>query len=224
MASRETLALIVDTAIDLFNAHGTAAVSGNRIAEACGISKGNLHYHFRTKSEVIREIFARIVDEMNAGWYDDHLEPSIRRLAEMFARQVLFIYNYRFFYRELPALLRDDAVLMARYRENRIRRSHALEDFLSALERNHELDFGGDRRLIGALVETRWIISENWLNAQEFLGREINTDCILSGYDLVLGLLRPYFVREESKIVSESRDAIRRYLDGKAARLAEGAV
>ena len=224
MASRETLTLIVDTAIDLFNAHGTAAVSGNRIAEACGISKGNLHYHFRTKTEVIREIFARIVDEMNSGWYDDHLEPSIRRLAEMFARQVLFIYNYRFFYRELPALLRDDAVLMARYRENRVRRSRALEDFLGALEINQELDFHGDRRLIGALVETRWIISENWLNAQEFLGREINTECILSGYDLVLGLLRPYFVREESKIVSESRDAIRRYLDGKAARLEERAV
>lgn len=224
MASKETLALIVDMAIDLFNRHGTAAVSGNRIAEACGISKGNLHYHFRTKSEVVREIFARMVEEMNVGWYDDHLEPSIRRLAEMFARQVLFIYNYRFFYRELPALLRDDPILMSRYRENRLRRSRALEAFLAALEQSRELDFGGDRRLIAAIVETRWIIAENWLNAQEFLGREINTKCILSGYDLVLGLLRPYFVREESKVFSESRDAIRGYLDGKAEKLVEHAL
>lgn len=224
MASKETLALIVDTAIDLFNAHGTAAVSGNRIAEACGISKGNLHYHFRTKSEVIREIFSRMVDEMNSRWYDDHLEPSIQRLAEMFARQVLFIYNYRFFYRELPALLRDDPVLMARYRENRLRRSRALEDFLAALEENKQLDFRGNKQLIAAIVETRWIISENWLNAQEFLGRELNAQCILSGYDLVLGLLRPYFIREESDIANESRDAIRRYLDGKSERFEKGAA
>lgn len=215
MASKETLALIVDTAIDLFNAHGTKAVSGNRIAEACGISKGHLHYHFRTKSEVIREIFARMVDEMNAHWYDDLVEPTIRRLAEMFARQVLFIYDYRFFYRELPALLRDDPVLMARYRENRLRRSRALEEFLAALERNNQLDFKGNRQLIAAIVETRWIISENWLNAQEFLGRELNAQSILSGYDLVLGLLRPYFFRDECDIATESRDAIRRYLDGK---------
>ena len=223
MASKETLALIVDTAIALFNDHGTGAVSGNRIAEVCGISKGNLHYHFRTKSEVIREIFGRIVDEMNAGWYDDHLEPSIRRLAQMFARQILFIYNYRFFYRELPALLRDDPVLMARYRENRQRRSRALCGFLAALERNRELDFGGDETIVAAIVEARWIISENWLNAQEFLGREINTECILSGYDLVLGFLRPYFTREESKVFSESREAIRVYLDQKAKTLAEHA-
>lgn len=210
--------LIVDTAISLFNEHGAGAVSGNRIAEACGISKGNLHYHFRTKPELIREIFARMVDEMNAGWYDDHLQPTIRRLAEMFARQVLFIYNYRFFFRELPTLLRDDPVLMDRYRENRLRRSRALESFLAALEKNGQLDFGGDSRLIAAIVETRWIISENWLNAQEFLGRELNTHCILSGYDLVLGLLRPYFLGEESDIAKESRDAIQRYLDEKAER------
>ncbi len=217
MASKETLAIIVDTAIDLFNAHGSAAVSGNRIAGACGISKGHLHYHFRTKAEVVRAIFARMVEEMNAGWYDDHLEPSIRHLAEMFARQVLFICNYRFFYRELAALLRDDPLLMSRYRENRLRRSRALEQFLAAVKRRGELDFGGDARLIATLVETRWIISENWLNAQEFLGREISADCILSGYDLVLGLLRPYFVSAESDIAANSRQAISAYLDANSA-------
>ncbi len=217
MASKETLAIIIDTAINLFNAHGSAAVSGNRIAEACGISKGNLHYHFRTKSEVIRAIFARMVEEMNAGWYDDHLEPSIRRLAEMFARQVLFIFNYRFFYRELAALLREDPLLMSRYRENRHRRSRALAEFLAAVERQGELDFGGDARLIATLVETRWIISENWLNAQEFLGREINGDCIQSGYDLVLGLLRPYFVSPESDVAASSHEAICAYLDANSA-------
>ncbi|MEZ5921984.1 MAG: TetR family transcriptional regulator [Parvularculaceae bacterium] len=135
MASRQTLAIIIDTAIDLFNAHGTSAVSGNRIAEACGISKGNLHYHFRTKAEVIREIFSRMVEEINSSWYDDHLEPSIRHLAEMFARQVLFIYNYRFFYRELAGALRDDPVLMGRYRDNRVKRSRALEEFLALSKR-----------------------------------------------------------------------------------------
>jgi AcrR family transcriptional regulator len=217
MASKETLAIIVETALDLFNAHGSAAVSGNRIAEASGISKGHLHYHFRTKSEVVRAIFGRMVEEMNAGWYEDHLEPSIHRLAEMFARQILFIYNYRFFYRELAALLRDDQLLMSRYRENRLRRSRALEQFLAAVERQGELDFGGDARVIATLVETRWIISENWLNAQEILGREINVDCILSGYDLVLGLLRPYFVSAESDIAANSRQAISAYLDANPA-------
>jgi len=156
---------------------------------------------------------------MNGGWYDDHLEPSIRRLAEMFARQVLFIFNYRFFYRELAALLRADPLLMARYRENRFRRSRALAQFLAAVERRGELDFGGDGRKIEALVEMRWIISENWLNAQEFLGREINVDRILSGYDLILGLLRPYLVSAERDVAATSRQAISAYLEANPARL-----
>ena len=44
---------IVITAIELFNEKGTAAVSTNRIAEAMGISPGNLYYHFRNKEEII---------------------------------------------------------------------------------------------------------------------------------------------------------------------------
>ena len=87
MGTRETQTRIIEAAIVLFNEHGTAAVSGNRIAEACGISKGNLHYHFRTKPEIIQSIFQRIVEEMNAGWYEDLLHPTIRHMAEMFARQ-----------------------------------------------------------------------------------------------------------------------------------------
>ena len=142
MTTRETQTRIVDTALRLFNEHGTAAVSTNRIAEESGISKGNLHYHFRNKNEIIEAIFHRIVDEMNAGWYQDHTQPTIRHMAEMFARQVLLIYEYRFFYREMPALLRDSDSLMQRYRANRQRRMAALEEFFAVLDRAGALSFG----------------------------------------------------------------------------------
>ena len=215
MATRETQARILDAAIELFNAHGTAAVSGNRIAEACGISKGNLHYHFRTKQIIIQSIFQRIVEEMNSGWYQDHLQPTIRHMAEMFARQVLLIYEYRFFYREMPALLRDDALLLRRYRDNRLRRMRVLEEFFLALDRCGALRFGGDRALVASLVESSWIISDNWLNSQEFLGRGMDEASVLSGYHLILDILRPYFVYDESKVVNESRLAIHHHLQAR---------
>ena len=50
MATRETQEKILGTALRLFNAHGTGKVSLGRIATACGISKGNLNYHYKRKA------------------------------------------------------------------------------------------------------------------------------------------------------------------------------
>ena len=217
MATQETQTRIIDAAIRLFNEHGTAAVSTNRIAEACGISKGNLHYHFRTKPEIIQSIFRRIVDEMDSGWYEDHLQPTTRHMAEMFARQILLIYEYRFFYREMPALLRDDPLLMVRYRENRNKRTQALEEFFLELDHRGELRLHGDRMLIASIVHSTWVISDNWLNSQEFLGWKLDEASILAGYQLILDILRPYFACDESRVMQESRAAIRRHLQSQAA-------
>jgi AcrR family transcriptional regulator len=215
MTSRETQTRVIDTALRLFNEFGTAAVSTNRIAEACGISKGNLHYHFKTKNEIIETIFRDIVDEMNAGWYQDHTQPTIRHMAEMFARQVLLIYDYRFFYREMPSLLRDSVSLMQRYRDNRQRRMTALEQFFVVLERSGALSFQGDNRLIESIVHSTWILSDNWLNSQEFLGRPLDHESVLAGYLLILDILKPYFVGDQAHIVEESRAAIQRIINAR---------
>jgi AcrR family transcriptional regulator len=215
MTTRQTQTRIIDTALRLFNEHGTAAVSTNRIAEECGISKGNLHYHFRNKNEVIESIFRRIVDEMNAGWYQDHTQPTIRHMAEMFARQVLLIYEYRFFYRELPSLLRDSVSLMQRYRDNRQRRMEALEGFFAVLDRAGALRFDGDSRLIKSIVHSTWIISDNWLNSHEFLGRPLDDQSVLAGYHLILDILGPYFVGDQAHILEESSTAIHRVIDAR---------
>ena len=117
----------------LFNEHGTAAVSTNRIAEHCGISKGNLHYHFQNKQEIIRFLFQRMVEEMDAGWYRDHLAATLHHMAAMFVRQLHHILDYRFFYREMADLLRRDKVLRRRFAHNRERRIAELERFFDAL-------------------------------------------------------------------------------------------
>jgi len=211
MATRQTQERIIRTAVALFNEHGTGAVSANRIADACGISKGNLYYHFKTKQEIIQSVFHCIVAEMN-GWYEDHHQPTLAHMAEMFARQLLLILEYRFFYREMPALLRADPLLLRRYRENRERRMQFLEAFFMRLDDNGALQLGGDRHLIRSLVHSTWIISDNWLNSIEFLGTEANAETIMQGYDLILEILKPYFPCDEQSVLLESHAAIRRHV------------
>ena len=64
MALRDTKGMIKATALRLFNERGVGSVSANTIAEHCGISKGNMHYHICTKPEIIKALFQDIVDEM----------------------------------------------------------------------------------------------------------------------------------------------------------------
>ena len=64
MGKGDTKGRIAQTAIGLFNERGTATVSTNHIAEAMGISPGNLYYHYRNKEEIVRAIFERMI----ASW------------------------------------------------------------------------------------------------------------------------------------------------------------
>ncbi len=212
MGSKETQALIISTALNLFNEHSSGAISTNRIAEHCGISKGNLHYHFKNKQEIILSIFRNIADEMNTGWYKDHLDPSVTHMAEMFVRQLRLIHDYRFFYREMPALLRSDPILLRRYQENRDKRMEALFDYFRELVRGGVMQFKDESNLNHIVVST-WIISDNWLNYIEFGPTEQSLEKVLGGYEIILEIMRPCFCGNWEDIREESLSTIRRMLD-----------
>jgi AcrR family transcriptional regulator len=226
MATRDTQTRIVDAALELFNEHGTAAISTNRIAEHCGISKGNLHYHFHNKREIIRFLFQRAVDEMDSGWYRDHLAATLDHMAEMFVRQLKLIRDYRFFYREMADLLRQDRVLRQRFAHNRERRLVEIERFFGALAARGHMKLPADPRRLRSIVDITWIISENWLNYVEYHDRELTVEAVVAGYDEILEVLRPYLSADPQRITSESYSTIERLTSQPAGpvRLSAGRV
>ncbi|MGH8176708.1 MAG: TetR/AcrR family transcriptional regulator [Steroidobacter sp.] len=210
MGTRDTQTRIVDAALELFNQHGTAAISTNRIAEHCGISKGNLHYHFRNKQEIIRFLFERAVDEMDAGWYRDHLAATLEHMAAMFVRQLQLIRDYRFFYREMADLLRRDRLLRRRFAHNRERRLAEIEKFFGALANRGLMNLPADPRRLRSIVDITWIVSENWLNYVEYHDRELTVAAVAAGYDQILEVLRPYLIADPQRVTNESYSIIER--------------
>jgi AcrR family transcriptional regulator len=208
MATRETQALVIETALALFNRYGSSTVSTNRIAAECGISRGNLHYHFRNKAEIVQSIFQRIVHAMNDEWPADHLIPTLEHMAEMYVRQSLLILEFEFFYREMPALLRQDALLRRRYREHREKRISAISRFFRALADQGIMHFGAEPELVRPLVIATWIISDNWPNFVEFQGEEFNADAICQGYDMILHVLSPYITVDFRDVTRTSHETI----------------
>ena len=113
MSNRER---VLKAALALFNEQGTGAISTNHIAEAAGISPGNLYYHFRNKEEIIRALFEQLFAAWNEAFQlPTDQAPSMTDFDAMIAANYRLIWEYRFAYREQAALLRNDLELHERY-------------------------------------------------------------------------------------------------------------
>ena len=192
MATRETQKLITDTALKLFNKYGTKAVSTNKIADECQLSRGNLHYHFRTKDEIVHTIFAEINQEMEASWYTDHLEPTMEKMHFMFVRQIKLIWRYRFLYRELNSLLLDDEYFKIKFMENRRRRYAEIELFFKEFMDAGLLLTPAKPVTIGSLLTISWLISDQWLAHLDMHNMEVNEANIGLGFEMIMHIFYPY--------------------------------
>ena len=196
MSTRKTQNLIIQTAIDLFNEHGTKAISTNRIANECHLSRGNLYYHFRTKEEIIQTIFQRIDQEMSANWLEDHLHPTMKHMYFMFARQIKTIWQYHFFYREINSLLQNDARLKILFMDNRRKRRKEVLLFFEALVQAELLINPVPPSSLESIVQITWLISDQWMPHLDMHDRPLDELGIGEGYRLILQVLQPYFTQQ----------------------------
>lgn len=186
---------ILKTALDLFNESGTAAVSTNHIAEALGMSPGNLYYHFGNKEEIIRALFEQqfaLNDQIYA--LPDDQQPTLIDLQNLVRAAFQMSWEYRFVYRELIALLRRDALLQSRWAAVRARGFVGFHELVAQFVAAGVLRDPGDPAVTTRLAELCWLISEFWLASVEVSGEAMGTQQIERGIALMLQVLDPYIL------------------------------
>ncbi len=209
MTSQKTQGRIKATAISLFNEFGTGSISIGRIASEVGISRGNLQYHYANKQELIRAIYQDIAKEVLSNWEGDDKQPTVSHMAEMFVRQLNYVWRHRFIYREMVLLVRADARLALQVRTNRARRIEAVIKFFKALVKNRVLKKTRGEESLRYLVIMTWIFCDNWLNFIEIQGSEINPETLQEGYDHIIEMLYPYLTIQARESIYESYELIR---------------
>lgn len=194
MARQNTKERIVDVAIALFNERGTAAVSTNHIAEAAGISPGNLYYHFRNKEEIILHAYERALTAYDEVWARAGAAPAspqtvLRLLEGTFEAQ----WQFRFFQRELPWLVQGNESIRNRYRDVQGRRLAYYRSLIKAWIAAGICRPLPDERL-DDLILASWVVGDQWLAYLEAMGEAADEKAVRRGARLILEIFRPHLI------------------------------
>jgi AcrR family transcriptional regulator len=190
--SRQTKNNIIQKAIDLFNEHGTAAISLTSLAEALGISTGNLQYHYRSKEEIVRAILEIMFNDWNAVYQEmDTGSFTMDTLYRILRINFRLVWKYRFFYRELNALLRKDELLAKRYaviQEGRLAEQELLTKQMARA--------GGARPMrkleLRNMVLAGWVLSNSWLTYVESTGRTVDETAMDEAVEVLFQFYKPF--------------------------------
>jgi len=188
---------IIEMTILLFNEQGTAAVSTNHIAEALLMSPGNLYYHFRNKEEIIRAILERMIARWEVLYaFPEERAPRLADVQQLVTQNFLLVWDYRFFYRELSALVQRDPVLKGRYQQIRRERLANLEALFQQFLNAPATGSPQTPSFVTNLARLCWLISDYWLPYLEIDGELVLPEVIEQGVELYIQVLRPYISKE----------------------------
>jgi AcrR family transcriptional regulator len=200
--SEATKARILDAARGLFNEHGTAPISTNRIAADAGISPGNLYYHYADKKEIIRALLAEMIAAYEVSAPGDAQRETLATLRARLARGSELAWHYRFFGREIVALLRSDPELARTYREVYRRR---LNEWAAFAEQMVAQGLVRPPRSLSDLTTVIWLIAENWITFLDIAGDPDDPAQVARQADLVRAVLEPHLTAKARRLWTEDR-------------------
>lgn len=192
-ASAQTKNNILQKAIELFNELGTASVSANALAEALGISAGNLQYHYKNKDEIIRAILEVMFKQFDTAYQPAPGPFTLETLRRMMRFNLEIIWQYRFFYRELGALMRHDPALASRFREIQAKRLTDQETLVKRLASAGGVQIALSSDELHRVFMVGWVLAHTWLPYVESMGQEINETALDEAAEMLVQHYKPYF-------------------------------
>ena len=200
---RRTRERILETALALFNRLGEPNTTTADIADEMGISPGNLYYHFRSKDEIIAELFAafeRRLDGVLAA--PEQRAVSIEDLWLLLHLLFEAMLDHRFFFRDLDEILSRNRALPSRFALLMRRSTRTVIELCRGLVAAGAMH--ASEREIEALAENIGLVATYWISYQQLRaggqwGSGVSLD--RAAYQ-VLALISP-FLRGDARALVE---------------------
>ncbi len=206
---RDTRNRILIAALDLFNALGEAKTTINQIADELEISPGNLHYHFRTKAEIVSAIVDAFETDARPVIMPPGDEPIDIDDIWVFLHLLLErLSMYRFLFRDFETITASYPEIEKRLRRFVVSLAGNVALHLLSLEEHGVLKTtAGDRLILGRTIVVQTLFSERFDSLTGVAVRDDNST--VRAAQSVLHLLLPYLAGSNAKLVRALLDDYR---------------
>ncbi|MBS3803221.1 MAG: TetR/AcrR family transcriptional regulator [Oleiphilaceae bacterium] len=194
---------ILDASLALFNSIGEPNVTTLLISDEIDISPGNLYYHFKSKGDIVGEIFERYeVELLELVSVPEDAEISLEQ--QSFFLHMLFeaIVRYRFLYQDLVNILSRHDRLQSRFRKLLRKKEQAFRTICNSLRRQGIMTITDSE--LDALCQQLSLTSCYWVS-YDSLSHLDNRDSVDPGRGVfqMMHLMAPY-LREEERQQAEA--------------------
>jgi AcrR family transcriptional regulator len=196
---------ILHKSLELFNELGEPNVTTLLISDELDISPGNLYYHFKSKSDILTNLF---------NWY----EKEICTLLEVpdtlmdiedqwFFLHLIFenIAKYRFLYQDVVHVLKHHENIQQRLNRIIAKKRKASLTILRSLKEQGNLKASDSE--IDALCENIVLTATFWLNYAIVSQQALTEDVIARGVYQVISLVAPFLDDEQREALNQLKAA-----------------
>lgn len=160
---------ILDTALELFNTEGIHTVTVRHIAQAMGISHGNLQYHYANTDLIIQALYYRLVAR-----FDILMQEAPAQLAGTFdafrkgtEASYKLIYEFRFIFLHFVEIGRRLPAITKHYKENLKKREPQFLQLFSLLQQKGYMRKNIPEDVLKLFIHQVFIVSDFWLASNE---------------------------------------------------------
>ncbi len=196
---------ILHKSLELFNELGEPNVTTLLISDELDISPGNLYYHFKSKSDILTNLF---------NWYEKEITSLLEVPDEpmdiedqWFFLHLIFenIAKYRFLYQDVVHVLQHHDNIQNRFNKIILKKKKASLTILKSLKEQGNLKASESE--IEALCENIVLTATFWLNFAIISQQEITEDIIAKGVYQVISLVAPFLDEEQRDALNQLKAA-----------------
>jgi len=195
---------ILHQSLALFNELGEPNVTTLLIADELEISPGNLYYHFKSKTDILKELF---------DWYEHDIlqllgtESSGDLEDHWFFLHLIFetIAKYRFIYKDVVTVMERYDIIKPRFRKVLLTKRKAAFHVLKTLQEQGTLNINENE--LEALGESIILTTTFWLNYSIISGKEDEESTLARGVYQVITLLVPYLSGEQRALLDQLKES-----------------